>query len=129
MIEQTRKKEEISINKACNILGISRTEYYRKVFCLNDYQKKERIPREIESHKKQVIEELSLKNPEYGHKKIWALMKFAHDMDITRYETYKAMSGMGLLLPCNYTKELKAQIEARKQYLHKPQGINQLLSR
>ena len=33
---------------------------------------------------------------------------------------------MGLLLPCNYTKELKEQVQARQQYLHKPEGINQL---
>ena len=36
------------------------------------------------------------------------------------------MKQMGLLLPCNYTKELKEQVRIRQQYLHKPEGINQL---
>lgn len=126
MIEQARISEDLSIKRACCILGLSRTGYYRKVFGLSDYKKKERIPKEQDPYKKQVIEELSLRNPEYGHKKIWALMKFKHNMEITRYETYKEMKQMGLLLPCNYTWELRAQIEARRQYLHKPQGINQL---
>ncbi|MCC7201977.1 MAG: transposase family protein [Nitrospirae bacterium] len=89
-------------------------------------QHRDQSPKGIESHKKQLIEELSLKNPEYGHKKIWALMRFRHDVEITKYGTYEAMKEMGLLLPSNYTQELKTQIQARKQYLHKPEGINQL---
>lgn len=126
MIEAARKEEHLSINRACKILGLSRTEYYRKVFGLRDYQKKGKHIREIEPEKKETIKQLSLAEHEYGHKKIWALLKFRHNIEITKYETYKTMKGMGLLLPCNYTKELKEQIETRQQYLHKPEGINQL---
>ena len=126
MIEEARKEEHLSINKACDMLGISRTSYYRKVYGLIDYQKRQKISKEIEPYKKQKIEEISLLDSEYGHKKIWALMRFRHNIEITKYETYKAMKQMGLLLPCNYTEELRVQMEARQQYLHKPEGINQL---
>lgn len=126
MIEAARKEEQISINRACRILELGRTEYYRKVYGLRDYQKKEKELKKIEPEKKQAIEQLSLRKPEYGHKKIWALLNFRHNIEITKYETYKVMKEMGLLLPCNYTKELKEQMQARQQYLHKPEGINQL---
>ena len=126
MIEAARKEEKLSINKACKILELSRTEYCRKVYGLRDYQKKDRAEKEIVSEKKEAIERLSLIDQEYGHKKIWALLNFRHNIEITKYETYKVMKEMGLLLPCNYTKELKEQMQARQQYLHKPEGINQL---
>jgi len=126
VIEAARKEEHISINKACRMLGLGRTEYYRKVFGLRDYQKKEKAAKEIEPEKKRAIEKLSLEEQEYGHKKIWALLNFRYNIEITKYETYKSMKEMGLLLPYNYTKEMKEQMKARQQYLHKPQGINQL---
>lgn len=126
MIEAARKEEQISINRACRILGLPRTEYYRKVFGFRDYQKKGKPTKEIEPEKKQAIEQISLTEQEYGHKKIWALLNFRQNIEITKYATYKAMKKMGLLLPCNYTKELKEQMQARRQYLHRPEGINQL---
>lgn len=126
MIDAARKEEHISINRACRILELGRTEYYRKVYGLRDYQKKEKALKQIEPEKRQAIKQLSLREHEYGHKKIWALLNFRHDIEITKYGTYKAMKEMGLLLPCNYTKELKEQVQARHQYLHKPEGINQL---
>ena len=126
MIEAARKEEHLSINMACRILELGRTEYYRKVYGLRDYQKKEKALKQIEPEKRQAIKQLSLREQEYGHKKIWALLNFRHDIEITKYGTYKAMKQMGLLLPCNYTKELKEQVQARQQYLHKPEGINQL---
>ncbi len=126
MIEAARKEGHISIKRACMILGLSRTEYYRKVFGLLDYQKKDKPALDIEPEKKEAIKQLSLREQEYGHKKIWALLNFRHNIEITRYGTYKAMKQMGLLLPCNYTKELKEQMQARQQYLHRPEGINQL---
>lgn len=126
MIETARKEERISINRACRILGLSRTEYYRKVYGLRDYQKKEKVIKEIVPEKKEAIERLSLTDQEYGHKKIWALLKFRHNIKITKYETYMIMKAMGVLLPSNYTKQLKELMQARQQYLHKPEGINQL---
>ena len=126
MIEAARKEEQISINRACKILGLSRTGYYRKAYGLNDYRKKEQPPIITEPVDRRAIYDLSVNNPEYGHKKIWALMNFRHGISITKYRTYKEMQEMGLLLPYNYTKGLKEQMQARKQYLHKPQGINQL---
>jgi hypothetical protein len=36
------------------------------------------------------------------------------------------MKAEGLLLPVNYTKELREQMEARKEYLHKPEGIEKV---
>jgi len=126
MIETARKEEHLSINRACRILELGRTEYYRKVCGLRDYQKKDKVDKEIAPEKKEAIERLSLTDHEYGHKKIWALLNFRHNIAVTKYDTYKTMKALGLLLPYNYTKELKEQVQARQQYLHKPEGINQL---
>ncbi len=53
-------------------------------------------------------------------------MNYRHNIPVKKYEMYKVMKAEGLLLPVNYTKELRDQMEARKEYLHKPEGINQL---
>ena len=126
MIEKTRKEEQLSINKACVILGISRTQYYRKVYGLRDYEKKGWPVKEVNPEQKASIWTVALNDPEYGYKKIWALMNYRHNIPVKKYETYKVMKAEGLLLPVNYTKELREQMEARKEYLHKPEGINQL---
>ncbi len=126
MIEAAREEENLSIKKACGILGIGRTQYYRKVYGLRDYKKRGRRTKDMEPGKKQAIREVALADSEYGHKKIWALMNYRHGIAVTKYETYRVMKEEGLLLPVNYTKELRDQVEARKQYLHKPEGINQL---
>ena len=126
MIEDTRKAEQLSINKACAILGISRTQYYRKVYGLRDYEKKGWPVKEVSAEQKDGIWTTALNDPEYGYKKIWALMNYRHNIPVKKYETYKVMKAEGLLLPVNYTKELREQMEARKEYLHKPEGINQL---
>lgn len=101
MIEAARKEEHISINRTCRILGLPRTEYYR-------------------------IEELSLREQEYGHKKIWALLNFRHKIEITKYghiqgdegygaaftleayrmkyNTYRPHEALGYDVPANYYK-------------------------
>ena len=107
MIEAARKEEHLSINRTCRILGLPRTEYYRKVYGLRDYRKKEKTPRETSHEKKEAIEKLSLREQEYGHKKIWALLNFRHNIEITKYETYKVMKEMGLLLPVITPKNSK----------------------
>lgn len=126
MIDTTREEENLSISKACGILGISRTQYYRKVYGLRDYQKRGRKAKETEPEKRQAIRGIALADSEYGHKKIWALMNYRYDIEVTKYETYRVMKEEGLLLSVNHTRDLREQMEVRKQYLHKPKGINQL---
>jgi transposase InsO family protein len=126
VIEAIRKEEHLSINKACAILRISRTQYYRKVYGMRDYEKKGWPVKEVSAEQKEGICKVALQDPEYGYKKIWALMNYRHDIPVKKYETYKVMKAEGLLLPANYTKELREQMEARQEYLHKPEGINQL---
>jgi len=126
VIEKRRKEENLSINKACGILGISRSQYYRKVYGLRDYEKKGWPVKEVSAEQKEGIWRTALNDPEYGYKKIWALMNYRHNIPVKKYETYKVMKAEGLLLSVNYTKELREQMEARKEYLHRPEGINQL---
>ena len=126
MIEETRKSEQLSINKACGILEISRTQYYRKVYGLRDYEKKGWPVKQVSAEQKDGIWTTALNDPEYGYKKIWALMNYRHNIPVKKYETYKVMKAEGLLLSVNYTRELRDQMEARKEYIHKPEGINQL---
>ena len=115
MIEITRKQERLSINKACTILGVSRTQYYRKVYGLRDYEKKGWPVKEVSPEQKEGIWEVALNDPEYGYKKIWALMNYRHNISVKKYETYKVMKAEGLLLSVNYTKELREQMEERKE--------------
>ena len=126
MIEKTRKEEQLSINRACGILEISRTQYYRKMYGMKDYEKKGWPVKPVSVEQEDGIWATALNDPEYGYKKIWALMNYRHNLPVKKYETYKVMKAGGLLLSVNYTKQLREQMEARKEYLHKPEGINQL---
>jgi len=126
-MEAARREEGLSIKKVCEMFGISRSSYYRKVFGMNDYEPKRKDWSSLLEPKQEgLMKKLCVENPEYGHKKIWALMRYQHGEEISRYKIYTAMGEMNLLLPVNYTKEIREQMQARKEYLHKPEGINQL---
>ena len=75
----------------------------------------------IEPEKRQAIKQLSLREQEYGHKR-YGPANFRHDIEITKYGTYKAMKEMGLLLPCQLHQRTQRTDAARQQYLHKPEG-------
>ena len=64
MIEKTRKEENLSISRACAILGIGRTQYYRKVYGLRDYEKKGWPVKEISPEQKEGICKAALNDPE-----------------------------------------------------------------
>lgn len=126
-LEMARQAENVSVSKVCEIFGISRSNYYRKVFGMADYRVKEREEAVLLTpEQEKLMKELCLKNPEYGHKKIQALMQALYGEYISRYRIYRRMGELGLLLPVNYTEEIRGQMTARKEYLHKPEGINQL---
>lgn len=124
-IERIRQEEGISILKICKLLNINRTQYYRKVFGIRDYKAKPK-PGLTSNELQERIKQLCVANPEYGYRKIWALLRYEYVERISLHLVYNYMKKLGLLLSPAYTQQIKKQMEARKQYLHKPLGINEL---
>ena len=117
----------LSVMKACEILDISRSTYYRNVFGMKDYPvnfERKEFPVEWSTALK--LKEIALLHSEYGNKKIHALANYRYGLCVNRYQVYVVFKKLGLLLTSNWREKIRADMEARREYLHKPTGINQL---
>jgi transposase InsO family protein len=72
-----------------------------------------------------LLSELAGVHPELGYRRIWAKAK-ARGYNKSKSTAYLEMKKGGLILPRPSYRELKENYEARKSYLVKPDGINQL---
>ena len=72
-----------------------------------------------------LLSELAGAHPELGYRRVWAKAK-AQGYNKSKSTAYLEMKRGGLILPRPSYRELKENYEARKEYLVKPDGINQL---
>ena len=119
-LEDIRMKEQVNVNRFCGALGLSRSQYYRKIFSMKDYQPK---PEESPSKQETLIKERShyyaTRYPFYGHRKVWKMME-REGLKTSRYSVLKALKTQNLLLRANWRKELRDRAKIREEYMHKP---------
>lgn len=72
-----------------------------------------------------LLSEIAGAHPELGYRRVWARAK-AKGYNKSKSTAYLEMKRGGLILPRPSYRELKENYEARKAYLVKPDGINQL---
>ena len=122
MVEKIRQESGKSIRWVCEKLGINRITYYRKAF---GYKKKEENCKLKMKSISPLLKEVAEHNPALGYRRIWAKAR-GMGYNKSKSSVYLDLRKAGLILPKPLYKELKSNYEARKTYLVKPDGINQL---
>lgn len=72
-----------------------------------------------------ILREVAEANPSLGYRRVWAKAK-ARGYNKSKATAYLEMKKGELLMPKLSYRDLKAAFEARKAYLVKPEGINEL---
>jgi transposase InsO family protein len=129
-VEAARVAEGLTVKGAMNLLGLSRTSYYRQVRGMTDYQAH---PRKAESPKNaEVLREVALKRVEAGHRRVRAYAmawgKLSPDSPASsRMSCYRVLRREGLLQPKRIGQDLRQAAERRRQMLRAPEKLNEVL--
>jgi transposase InsO family protein len=129
-VEAARVAEGLTVKGAMNLLGLSRTSYYRQVRGMSDYQAH---PRKAESPKHaEVLREVALKRVEAGHRRVRAYAmawgKLSPDSPASsRMSCYRVLRREGLLQPKRIGQDLRQAAERRRQMLRAPEKLNEVL--
>jgi transposase InsO family protein len=129
-VEAARVAEGLTVKGAMNLLGLSRTSYYRQVRGMSDYQSH---PRKAESPKHaEVLREVALKRVEAGHRRVRAYAmawgKLSPDSPASsRMSCYRVLRREGLLQPKRIGQDLRQAAERRRQMLRAPEKLNEVL--
>jgi putative transposase len=123
VVEKIRRESGKSIRWVCERLSINRITYYRKVFgCRKTKGNDLKLDMiDISLALREIVEA----HPNLGYRRVWAKAKVM-GYNKSKSSAYLDLRKAGLILPKPSYKELKANFEARKSYLVKPDGINQL---
>jgi transposase InsO family protein len=125
----TGREEQVPIRRLCQVLDISRSQYYRKVNGMRDYFRRsrdERVRQEQPPSLAERAQELALKYRFYGHRKIHALLR-REGFSVSLYQVYKLLKRKNLCLPSTWRKDLRERSKALKQYLRRPEKPLELL--
>lgn len=120
-MEELRRQSGASIRWTCRTLDINRSTYYHRVFGAGTHKKEAPGMVNVSS----ILREEAEANPMLGYRRVWAK---ARDMGYNKSisTAYRELKRGGLLLPRPSYAELKEAFLARKEYLVKPTGPNQL---
>jgi transposase InsO family protein len=129
-VEAARVAEGLTVKAAMNLLGLSRTSYYRQVRGMTDYKAQ---PRKAESTQHaQILREVALKRVEAGHRRVRAYAlawgRLSQDSPASsRMSCYRVLKGEGLIQPKRIGQDLREAAERRRQMLRAPEKLNELL--
>jgi hypothetical protein len=129
-VEAGRVAEGLTVKAAMNILGLSRTSYYRQVRGMTDYKAH---PRKAESTQHaEILREVALKRVEAGHRRVRAYAmawgKLSADSPASsRMSCYRVLRREGLIQPQRIGQDLRQAAERRRQMLRAPEKLNEVL--
>lgn len=115
---------------AMEILGLSRSTYYRQVRGMIDYEAHPRKAGSIQHG--EILREVALKRVEAGHRRVRAYAlawgKLAADSPASsRMSCYRVLKSQGLLQPQRIGRDLREAAERRRQMLKAPGKLNEVL--
>ena len=109
---------------------MSRTSYYRRVRGLVDYTRRGRS--QASAQYRQTLQEVALRRPEAGHRKVrqyalaWRRMPAA-TFGTSRMSCYRSLKAEGLIQPGRPAQHFKQVRDRRRQLLEVPKGLNEVL--
>jgi len=129
-VEKARSEMSLSVAGAIQLLGLSRTSYYRHVRGMIDYRRQGR-PSPSANHSA-ILRNVALQRYEAGHRKIrqyaiaWGQLR-ADAEGASRMSCYRQLKAEGLLQPGRPGCHFKEARERRRQMLAIPSSLNQVL--
>lgn len=117
--------EHIPIIRLCALLDVSRSQFYRKVKEMCDYQVRGQARQTIRAFAERA-EALAGRYVCYGHRKIHALLK-REGYAVSRHQVYTYLKDKQLCLPSTWRKDLRERSRALKEYLIRPDKPLELL--
>jgi putative transposase len=129
-VEAARVAEGLTVKAAMELLGLSRTSYYRQVRGMTDYSAH---PRKIVSTEHaEVLREVALKRVEAGHRRVRAYAmawgKLSQETaGSSRMSCYRVLKRAGLIQPKRVGHDLREAAERRRQMLKAPGKLNEVL--
>jgi len=129
-VEAARVAEGLTVKGVMEILGLSRSSYYRQVRGMTDYGAH---PRKAESTQHaEVLREVALKRVEAGHRRVRAYAlawgKLSQDSPASsRMSCYRVLKSEGLIQSKRIGHDLREAAERRRQMLKAPEKLNEVL--
>jgi transposase InsO family protein len=129
-VEAARVAEGLTVKGAMEILGMSRSSYYRQVRGMSDYQAHPRKAHCTEHA--EVLREVALKRVEAGHRRVrayaiaWGKLSERSPAS-SRMSCYRVLKSEGLIQPKRIGQELWETAARRRQMLKAPERFNELL--
>jgi putative transposase len=129
-VEAARVAEGLTVKAAMELLGLSRTSYYRQVRGMTDYSAHPR--RVVSTEHAEVLREVALKRVEAGHRRVRAYAmawgKLSQDGPASsRMSCYRVLKREGLIQPKRVGHDLREAAERRRQMLKAPEKLNEVL--
>ncbi|MFQ5904467.1 MAG: transposase [Candidatus Binatia bacterium] len=122
--------EGVTVRRAMELLGLSRTSYYRHVRGVVDYRPRPR--QSLSAQYGGILREVALKRPEAGHRRVRAYAMAWQQIlssagGASRMSCYRELKAQGLIQPGRPGRQLREVRERRRQMLEMPRELNQVL--
>lgn len=111
------------MQRFCQVIEMSRATFYRrKAGVLRPRPSRRQRPTNATV---QAIRQTALSRPVWGHRRVWAWLK-RQGIHLSRWQVQQTMKEEGLSLTPNWTQQIRERSRAQREYLHKPQAVNEL---
>ena len=122
--------EGLTVKAAMEILGLSRSSYYRQVRGMIDY--KAHAGKTESTQHAEALREVALRRVEAGHRRVRAYAmawgKLSQDSPASsRMSCYRVLKREGLIQPKRIGHDLREAAERRRQMLKAPEKFNEVL--
>lgn len=122
--------EGVTVKRAMELLGLSRTCYYRRVRGVVDYRPRSR--QSLSGQYGGILREVALKRPEAGHRRVRAYAMAWQQISpsapgASRMSCYRELKTQGLIQPGRPGRQLREVRERRRQMLEIPRQLNHVL--
>jgi putative transposase len=124
-IRMVQQEEHLPITRLCTLVGLSRSQFYRKVKQMRDYRVRGNVQQPPCTFAERA-EALARRYVFYGHRKIHALLR-REGYAMSRYHVYTFLKDKHLCLPSTWRKDLRESSRALKEYLVRPSKPLELL--
>lgn len=111
------------MKRFCDVIEMSRATFYRRRGGKKHPRasRRRRPPAQVITAMRQT----ALSRPVWGYRRVWAWL-WRHGCQLSDWQVRRTLKEEGLALPSNWTQHVRERTLAQREYLHKPQAVNEL---